>query len=126
MPSRRTLSTTAFDPIISYGIHAAINHYSATSETDIAIEPGNFLLADTGGHYYEGTTDTTRTIVMGSVNDEQKKYFTAVFTWHAEPWKCQIPLWLYWCKSGFIWRVVRYGKWDRILIMEQDMELVIF
>lgn len=68
----------SFDPIISYGIHAAINHYSATPETDIAIEPGNFLLADTGGHYYEGTTDTTRTIVMGSVNDEQKKYFTAV------------------------------------------------
>ena len=38
----------SFDPIISYGIHAAINHYSATPETDIAIEPGNFLLADTG------------------------------------------------------------------------------
>ena len=68
----------SFDPIISYGVHAAINHYSATPETDISIEPGNFVLADTGGHYYEGTTDTTRTIVMGSVNDEQKKYFTAV------------------------------------------------
>ena len=68
----------SFDPIISYGAHAAINHYSATPETDIAIEPGNFVLADTGGHYYEGTTDTTRTIVMGTVNDEQKKYFTAV------------------------------------------------
>ena len=68
----------SFDPIISYGAHAAINHYSATPDTDIAIEPGNFVLADTGGHYYEGTTDTTRTIVMGTVNDEQKKYFTAV------------------------------------------------
>ena len=68
----------SFDPIISYGAHAAINHYSATPETDIAIEPGNFVLADTGGHYYEGTTDATRTIVMGTVNDEQKKYFTAV------------------------------------------------
>ena len=68
----------SFDPIISYGVHAAINHYSATPETDISIEPGNFLLADTGGHYYEGTTDTTRTVAIGSVNDEQKKYFTAV------------------------------------------------
>ena len=68
----------SFDPIISYGVHAAINHYSATPDTDIAIEPGNFVLADTGGHYYEGTTDTTRTIVMGTVNDEQKRYFTAV------------------------------------------------
>lgn len=68
----------SFDPIISYGVHAAINHYSATPETDIPIEPRSFLLADTGGNYYEGTTDTTRTIVMGSVTDEQKKYFTAV------------------------------------------------
>lgn len=68
----------SFDPIISYGTHAAVVHYSATPETDIPIEPRSFLLADTGGHYYEGTTDTTRTIVMGAVTDEQKKYFTAV------------------------------------------------
>ena len=63
---------------MSYGVHAAINHYSATPETDIPIEPRSFLLADTGGNYYEGTTDTTRTIVMGPVTDEQKKFFTAV------------------------------------------------
>lgn len=68
----------SFDPIISYGVHAAINHYSSTPETDIPIEPRSFLLADTGGNYYEGTTDTTRTIVMGPVTDEQKKFFTAV------------------------------------------------
>ena len=68
----------SFDPIISYGVHAAINHYSATPETDIPIEPRSFLLADTGGNYYEGTTDATRTIVMGPVTDEQKKFFTAV------------------------------------------------
>ena len=68
----------SFDPIISYGTHAAVVHYSATPQTDIPIEPRSFLLADTGGHYYEGTTDTTRTIVMGPVTDEQKKYFTAV------------------------------------------------
>lgn len=68
----------SFDPIISYGTHAAIVHYSATPETDIPIEPRSFLLADTGGHYYEGTTDTTRTIVMGTVTEEEKKHFTAV------------------------------------------------
>lgn len=33
----------SFDPIISYGVHAAINHYSATPETDISIEPGNLF-----------------------------------------------------------------------------------
>ncbi len=68
----------SFDPIISYGTHAAVVHYSATPETDIPIEPRSFVLADTGGNYYEGTTDTTRTIVMGPVTDEEKKFFTAV------------------------------------------------
>lgn len=68
----------SFDPIISYGPHAAMNHYSATPETDVPIEAEGFLLADTGGQYLEGTTDITRTIVMGPTTDEQKKFFTAV------------------------------------------------
>lgn len=68
----------SFNPIISYGPHAAMNHYSATPETDIPILAEGFLLADTGGQYLEGTTDITRTIVMGPVSDEQKKFFTAV------------------------------------------------
>ncbi len=68
----------SFEPIISYGSHAAIIHYSATPETDIHIEAEGLLLADTGGQYLEGTTDVTRTIVMGPVTEEQKLYFTAV------------------------------------------------
>jgi Xaa-Pro aminopeptidase len=68
----------SFDYIVSYGPHAAMNHYSATPETDVPIEAEGFLLADTGGQYLEGTTDITRTIVMGPTTDDQKKYFTAV------------------------------------------------
>lgn len=68
----------SFDPIISYGPHAAMNHYSATPETDVPVEPHGLLLADTGGQYLEGTTDVTRTIVMGPTTDEQKRMFTAV------------------------------------------------
>lgn len=68
----------SFEPIISVGPHAAINHYSATPETDVPIEAKGLLLADTGGQYLEGTTDITRTIVLGPVTEEQKKYFTAV------------------------------------------------
>lgn len=68
----------SFDPIIAYGKHAAIVHYSATEETDIPLEARGMVLADTGGHYLEGTTDITRTIVLGSVTDKEKKYFTAV------------------------------------------------
>ena len=68
----------SFDPIIAYGIHAAIVHYSATEETDIPLEARGMVLADTGGHYLEGTTDITRTVVLGPVSEKEKKYFTAV------------------------------------------------
>ena len=37
-----------------------------------------FFWLDTGGHYKEGTTDITRTVVMGPTTEEEKKYFTAV------------------------------------------------
>lgn len=68
----------SFDPIIAYGKHAAIVHYSATEATDIPLEAKGMVLADTGGHYLEGTTDITRTIVLGTTTDKEKKYFTAV------------------------------------------------
>lgn len=68
----------SFDPIIAYGPHGAIVHYSSTKETDVVIEKKGLLLADTGGHYYEGTTDITRTIAMGPLTAEEKKAFTIV------------------------------------------------
>lgn len=43
----------SFDPIIAYGAHGAIVHYSATEETNIPLEPKGLVLMDTGGHYLE-------------------------------------------------------------------------
>ena len=68
----------SFDPIIAYGTHAAIVHYSAIEATDIPLAARGMVLADTGGHYLEGTTDITRTIVLGPVTAKEKKFFTAV------------------------------------------------
>ena len=68
----------SFEPICGYGPHGAIVHYSATEETDLAILPGNFLLTDTGGGYYEGSTDITRTFALGSITQEMKDDFTTV------------------------------------------------
>lgn len=68
----------SFEPIISYGSHAAIVHYSATPETDIPLQPKGMLLADTGGQYLEGTTDITRTIVLGETTAKEKEFFTRV------------------------------------------------
>lgn len=68
----------SFAPICAYGEHAAIVHYSATEESNARIEAEGFLLVDAGGHYLEGTTDTTRTFVLGAVSEEQKRMYTAV------------------------------------------------
>lgn len=69
----------SFDTIAGYGANGAIVHYSATKESDTALQPESFLLVDSGGQYLEGTTDVTRTILLGEkVTKEQKKYYTAV------------------------------------------------
>lgn len=69
----------SFDTICGYAEHGAIVHYSATEETNIPLKPENFLLVDSGGQYLEGTTDITRTILLGKeATKEQKKYYTAV------------------------------------------------
>ena len=72
----------SFDPIIAYGAHGAIVHYSATEETSIPLKPEGLVLMDTGGHYLEGTTDITRTVVLGPITQKEKKYFTAVLRGH--------------------------------------------
>lgn len=68
----------SFSPIIGYGAHGAIIHYSATEESDCQIEPKGLVLLDTGGQYLEGTTDITRTVALGALTEEEKKYFTLV------------------------------------------------
>lgn len=72
----------SFEPIIAYGIHAAIPHYGPTEETDTEITNGSLCLADTGGHYEEGTTDITRTFALGAVTEEEKRYYTMVLRGH--------------------------------------------
>ena len=53
-------------------------HYSSTPETDVQLQPAHFFLNDTGGNYYEGSTDITRTFVLGPISNELKRDFTAV------------------------------------------------
>ena len=68
----------SFGTISAYGPNAAMMHYSATSDNCAALEPRGMLLVDSGGHYYEGSTDITRTFALGPVTDIEKKHFTAV------------------------------------------------
>lgn len=68
----------SFEPLCAYADHAAMMHYSPSKETDVQLKEGAFFLNDTGGGYYTGSTDITRTFVLGSVDQQMKKYFTAV------------------------------------------------
>lgn len=68
----------SFEPICAYKDHAAMMHYAPTPETDVEVLPEGLFLNDTGGGYYEGSTDITRTFVMGPISDELKTHFTAV------------------------------------------------
>lgn len=68
----------SFDTICAYKANAAMMHYSAKEETQATLEPSGLLLVDSGGQYFEGTTDITRTIALGPVCEEQRRHFTAV------------------------------------------------
>lgn len=68
----------SFDTISAYGEHAAMCHYSATPESDLELKPQGLYLVDSGGQYYEGTTDITRTIALGPITDEEREHFTLV------------------------------------------------
>lgn len=74
----------SFEPIMAYGAHGAIVHYSATEETNAVLKPRGLLLSDTGGHYMDGTTDITRTFVLGELSSEEKRAFTLVLAAHLE------------------------------------------
>ena len=68
----------SFAPISAYKEHAAMMHYSATEESNYELKPEHLYLTDTGGNYYEGTTDITRTLALGEISHELKVHFTAV------------------------------------------------
>jgi Xaa-Pro aminopeptidase len=68
----------SFSPIIGFGLHGAIVHYSATPETDAEVLKDSILLFDSGGQYLDGTTDITRTIPTGIPTARQRSDFTLV------------------------------------------------
>lgn len=74
-----TFVDESFGAICAFGPNAAMAHYSATAESFSKVDrsaPVPMLLIDSGGQYLEGTTDITRTFVLGSIPDEVKKHYT--------------------------------------------------
>jgi Xaa-Pro aminopeptidase len=68
----------SFGTIAGYRAHAAMPHYSATTESNLELHPEGLFLLDSGGQYLSGTTDTTRVISLGNMTKEERRDYTLV------------------------------------------------
>ena len=68
----------SFASIAGYKENGAIVHYSATEESNKTLQPEGLFLLDSGGQYFDGTTDITRTFALGNITEEEKSHFTSV------------------------------------------------
>ena len=76
------LEDLSFDTISGAGANAAIPHYRVSDESSRAIVMDSIYLVDSGGQYRDGTTDVTRTMVVGTPTAEMKDRFTRVLKGH--------------------------------------------
>lgn len=72
----------SFNTIAGYKDHAAMMHYSATEESQYELDSEGMLLIDSGAQYLDGTTDITRTFILGPITEEEKRDFTLVLKSH--------------------------------------------
>lgn len=72
----------SFGTIAAYGANAAMMHYHPEPDACSKLEKKGFLLIDSGGQYQEGTTDITRTFVLGPLTREEKEHYTYVLKAH--------------------------------------------
>jgi Xaa-Pro aminopeptidase len=78
-PELRDLS---FDTISAAGPNAASPHYKVNEESNRPIEKNRIYLVDSGGQYIDGTTDITRTVIVGEPTEEMRDRFTRVLKGH--------------------------------------------
>ena len=79
-----TFVDLSFTTIPGYASNGAMMHYASTEETSCVIGTDNFFLVDSGGQYFDGTTDITRTLNYGDLNREQREDYTLVLKGHID------------------------------------------
>ncbi len=70
----------SFETISASGSHGAIVHYRVTPHTNQPLRPGDLYLLDSGGHYPDGTTDVTRTVLIAQPGQTPDKDYQDSFT----------------------------------------------
>ena len=68
----------SFDTISSTGANAAVIHYKPERGNCSIIDPKAVYLCDSGAQYFDGTTDTTRTLHFGEPTEMERKAYTLV------------------------------------------------
>ena len=81
----------SFNTISAIGEHAALPHYSVTKSSNLPFKKNNIYLFDSGAQYFDGTTDITRTVIIGKPSSEQKDRFTRVLKGHIAIASCTFP-----------------------------------
>jgi len=79
---REILKDRSFDTISAAGPNGALCHYRVSEETNLPLTMDSIYLVDSGGQYLDGTTDITRTVVIGTPSAEMKDRFTRVLRGH--------------------------------------------
>jgi Xaa-Pro aminopeptidase len=76
------LKDVSFSTIAGSGPNGAVVHYRVTRKTNRRIALGDLFLIDSGGQYQDGTTDVTRTVIVGEPTAEMRDRFTRVLKGH--------------------------------------------
>ncbi len=103
------LKDISFTTISAAGPNAALPHYSVDTESNLTLENNSIYLVDSGGQYLEGTTDITRTVVIGTPTDEMKDRFTRVLKGHIAISDCRFPEGT---KGGQLDILARHALWQ--------------
>ena len=78
------LRDISFDTISGSGPNGAIVHYRVTEASNRRLGAGELYLSDSGAQYEDGTTDITRTVLLGDTEpgDDERRAFTLVLKGH--------------------------------------------
>lgn len=104
----------SFNTISAYNSNAAMAHYQASKDNPVKLGAG-LLLVDSGGHYYSGTTDITRTFILGEISPSWKDYYTLVLKGMINLSKARF---LYGCRGESLDVLARIPLWNKYLEYE--------
>jgi Xaa-Pro aminopeptidase len=81
----------SFDTISAAAANGAMCHYNHLDNEPGTLERDNLYLVDSGGQYSDGTTDITRTVVIGEPSEDMRELFTLVLKGHIALDRARFP-----------------------------------